>query len=171
MFKKTLPALLNALCLLSFLLGCPASLTGVKPPLEEEGEVYLYIQPFPQEADRLRFTLEGVFAVTGDGREIPLTLSLAELKASDLRRQRLLAYGRLEPGPYIGVSFKVKKATLKVEEGDASLLLPEESVRTDFPFTINRKRAQVISLTFKYEGSVIGGFSFSPSFSGALPLL
>ena len=177
-FKKTLRAtrpskpqclgrsrLLKALCLLSILLGCQASLTGVKPPLEEEGEVYLYIQPFPQEADRLRFTLEGVFAVSGDGREIPFTLSLAELKAPDLRRQRLLAHGRLEPGPYIGLSFKVKKAVLKVEEGEASLLLPEGSVRIDFPFAVNRKRAQVISLTFRYEGSIIGGFSFSPSFS------
>lgn len=183
MFKKMLRAtrpskpqclgrsrLLYALCLLFFLLGCQAaSLTGLRPPLEEEGEVYLYIQPFPQEAERLRFTLEEVCAVSGDGREIPFTLSLAELKAPDLRRQRLLAHGRLPPGPYVGLSFKVKKAILKVEEGEASLLLPERPVRIDFPFTVNRKRAQVISLIFRYEGSIIGGVSFSPSFSVVTP--
>jgi YVTN family beta-propeller protein len=151
------------------LLGCQASLTGLKPPLEEEGEVYLYIQPFPQEAERLRFTLEEAFAVSGDGKEIPFKVSLAELKATDLRRQRLLAHGRLQPGLYIGLSFKVKKAILKVEEGEASLLLPERPVRIDFPFTVDRKRAQVISLTFRYEESIIGGVSFSPSFSVVTP--
>jgi YVTN family beta-propeller protein len=171
MFKKTLRALRYALCAMLFLglLGCQASLTGLKPALEDEGEVYLYIQPFPQEAERIRFTLEEVFAVSGDGKEIPFTISLAELKAVDLRRQRLLAHGRLLPGPYIGLSFKVKKAILKVEEGEASLLVPERPVRIDFPFTVNRKRAQVISLTFRYEGSIIGGFSFSPSFSAVTP--
>jgi YVTN family beta-propeller protein len=151
------------------LLGCQASLTGLKPALEEEGEVYLYIQPFPQEAERLRFTLEEVSAVSGDGKEIPFTISLAELKAPDLRRQRLLAHGRLLPGAYIGLSFKVNKAILKVEEGEASLLLPEGPVRIDFPFTVNRKRARVISLTFRYEESIIGGISFNPSFSGLTP--
>ena len=169
MFKKTLRALLCALCLLSVLFGCQASLTGLKPPLEDEGEVYLYIQPFPQEAERLRFTLKEVFAVSGDGKEIPFTVSLAELNADDLTRQRLLAHGRLPPGPYIGLSFKVKKATLKVEEGEASLLLPERPVRIDFAFTVSRKRAQVISLTFRYEESIIGGVSFSPSFSVLTP--
>jgi YVTN family beta-propeller protein len=94
---------------------------------------------------------------------------LAELKAVDLRRQRLLAHGRLPPGQYIGLSFKVDKAILKVEEGEASLLLPETPVRIDFPFTVNRKRAQVISLTFRYEESIIGGVSFNPSFSTVTP--
>jgi YVTN family beta-propeller protein len=169
MFAKTLRALLRALCLLFVLLGCQASLTGVKPPLEEEGEVYLYIQPFPQEAERLRFTLEEVFAVGGDGKEIPFTVALAELRAHDLRRQRLLAHGRLLPGPYVGLSFKVKKANLKVEEGEASLLLPESPVRIDFPFTVIRRRAQVLSLTFRYEESITGGVSFSPSFSVMTP--
>ena len=37
-------------------------------------------------------------------------------------------------------------------------------MRTDFPFTVNRKRAYVISLSFKYRESISGGFSFSPCF-------
>jgi YVTN family beta-propeller protein len=42
-------------------------------------------------------------------------------------------------------------------------------VRSDFPFTINRKRAYVISLALKYEESISKGFSFSPVFSASIP--
>lgn len=160
--------LLLALCAF-ILFGCQATLSKFLPPLEEEGEVYLYTEPFPQEAERLRFNIEGIFAVGTDGREFPLTVSLHELKPSDMRRQRLLAYGRLPPGAYVGFSFKVGKAFLKVEEGEANLLVPETPVRNDFPFSVNRKRAYVVSLTFKYAESILGGFSFNPVFSMMIP--
>ena len=160
-----------ALCAMLFfgMLGCQATLSKFLPPLEEEGEVYLYTEPFPQEAERLRFNLEAIFAVDADGREFPLTVSLHELKSSDMRRQRLLAYGRLPPGSYDGFSFKVNKALLKTEEGDADLLVPETPVRNDFPFSVSRKRAYVISLSFKYRESILGGFRFSPVFSMMIP--
>jgi YVTN family beta-propeller protein len=141
----------------------------LRPALEEEGEVYLYTEPFPQEADRLRFNIEEIFAVMIDGREFPLSVMLQELKSRDLRRQRLLASGQLVPGSYIGFSFKVNKAFLKVEEGEAALLVPQVPVRMDFPFHVNRKRASVISLTFRYSESISGGFSFSPVFSMVIP--
>ena len=86
-----------------------------------------------------------------------------------MRRQRLLAYGRLPPGSYNGFSFKVNKAFLKTEEGEANLLVPETPVRNDFPFSVNRKRAYVICLTFKYAESILSGFSFSPVFSMIIP--
>ena len=167
-FKKALCPTLCALCLL-FLLGCQATLSRLKPPLEEEGELYLYIQPFPQEAERLRFTIENIFAVGGDGREIPLELRLRELKSSEMRRQRLLAHGQLLPGSYVGLSFKIKAATLKVEDGEADLLVPDVLVRLDFPFNINRKRSYVVSLLFKYEESISDGFNFRPVFSAFIP--
>lgn len=155
--------------LLFSIFGCQATLSKFLPPLEEEGEVYLYAEPFPQEGERLRFTIESIFAVSADGREFPLTVSLHELKPSDLRRQRLLAFGRLPPGSYDGISFKVNKALLKTEEGEANLLVAEMPVRNDFPFSVNRKRAYVISVTFKYAESILGGFSFSPVFSMIIP--
>ena len=161
-------SMLFALCVFS-LVGCQATLSKFLPPLEEEGEVYLYTEPFPQEGERLRFDLEAISAVSTDGREFPLTVSLRELKPSDMRRQRLLAYGRVPPGSYDGFSFKVGKAFLKGEEGEANLLVPETSVRNDFPFSVNRKRAYVISLSLKYAESVPGGFSFSPVFSMMIP--
>lgn len=161
--------LLYALCVLFILAGCQAAISRLKPPLEEEGEIYLYIQPYPQEAERLRLTLDGVSAVSGDGREFPLEMSLREIKASDVRRQRLLASGRVPPGSYIGFSFKVKKATLKGEEGEVDLLIPETPVRNDFSFNVGRKRGYVIWLAFKYKESVQTGFSFTPAFSMSIP--
>ena len=164
--KKSLIIISFSLLILG---ACQATLSKFLPPLEEEGEVYLYAEPFPQEGERLRFNIEAIFAVSADGKEFPLTVSLHELKPSDLRRQRLLAYGRLPPGSYDGVSFKVSKALLKTEEGEANLLVPETPVRNDFPFSVNRKRAYVISVTFKYAESISGGFSFSPVFSMIIP--
>lgn len=156
---------------LSFLVlgGCQATFTHFLPPLEEEGEVYLYLEPFPQGAERLRFSIAAVFAVNSDGREFPLTTPLRELKTSDVQRQRLLASGRLPPGSYLGFSFKVNKAILKTEEGEADLLVPETPVRNDFPFIVIRRRAYVISSTFKYGESISRGFSFSPVFSMMIP--
>ena len=161
--------LILVLAFFLFLSGCQPALLKLKPALEEEGEVFLYTEPFPQEADRLRFNIEGILAVTRDGKEFPLSVSLHELKARDLKRQRLLASGQLPPGPYLGFSFKVNKAVLKVEEGEASLLVPEVPIRIDFPFNVTRKRASVISLTFRYSESISGGFSFSPVFSMVIP--
>jgi len=161
--------MLYALCALSVLSGCQAAISRLRPPLENEGEVYLYTEPYPQEAERLTFKIEAIFAVSGEGRELPLSLSLHEFNARDMKRQRLLASGQLPPGPYIGFSFKVNKAILKVEDGVADLLVPEVPVRIDFPFSVSQKRAYVISLTFKYAESIIGGFNFSPAFSMVIP--
>jgi YVTN family beta-propeller protein len=160
--------MLFALCVFLVLCGCQASLSRLRPPLEEEGEVYLYIQPYPQEAEQLRFSIEGMSAVNGDGREFPLEVSLREIRPGDLRRQRLLASGRVPPGPYTGFSIKAKKAILKGEDGEADLLVPDVPARIDFPFTVVRKRAYVVLLTFKY-GESISGVSFVPAFSAFVP--
>jgi YVTN family beta-propeller protein len=167
--RKTLCSMLYALCVFLVLCGCQATLSRLRPPLEDEGEIYLYLQPYPQEAERLRFSIGGIFAVSADGREFPFEISLREIKASDVRRQRLLASGRVPPGSYIGLSFQVKKAILKAEEGDADLLVPEVPVRTDFPFNVSRKRAYVVSLSLRYRESISGGFGFSPVFSPFIP--
>jgi YVTN family beta-propeller protein len=152
-----------------FFSGCQAALLQLKAPLEEEGEVYLYINPFPQEADRLRFKIVEIIALSGDGREFPLSVSLHEFKGPEVKRQRFLASGQLPPGPYVGFSFKVKDAILKVEEGEATLLVPETPARIDFPFNVAKKKAYVISLIFKYRESIRDGFSFSPVFSIFIP--
>lgn len=125
--------------------GCAAAPALVKPVLEEEGEVYVYLQPLPQEAGRLKFTLDHLSLVSSDGNEFPLSLSLAEVNSDSARTQRFVATGRVPPGRYRGLSYGVKKATLRGDEGEAVLLVPgagdnglhirnpEEAGRRSFP--------------------------------------
>jgi YVTN family beta-propeller protein len=160
--------LLTAFCLLS-LLACETVLQQIRPALENEGEVYLYVQPFPQEADRLRFNIEGIAAVASDGREVPFSLPMKDIRCRDIKRQRLLASGPLPPGSYTGLSFKIKSAFLKTEDGEASLLVPDTGVRIDFSFNVQRRKGYVISMAFKYNESVQRGFSFNPVFSLSIP--
>ncbi len=166
---STLCSMLYALCLLLALSGCESVMTQVRPALEEEGEVYLYLQPLPQEAERLRFRIEDISAVSGDGREISLTLSLRELRGTETRRQRLLASGPLPPGAYRGFSLKVRDAVTKTEEGEANLLVPEGSSRIEFPFSLARRTGHVLSLEFKYHDSIQGKINFVPTFAPFSP--
>jgi YVTN family beta-propeller protein len=142
----------------------------LKPPLKEQGEVFLYIEPFPQEAERLRFFLDGISALKDDGSEVPLTLSFGEFRPDELKRQRLGASGIVPQGSYSGLSFTVKKALLKGEEGEGELVIPKEPWKINFPFTVQTEKAVVISMTFRYHESVRGGVSFTPSFSLTIPV-
>jgi len=161
-------SLVFTLCVF-ILFGCQAIVSYLKPPLEEEGEVFLYLEPFPQEAEKLRFKIEAIYALSIDGNEIPLSTSLNELDLRSLKRQRLLASGRILPNSYIGFLFKVGKAILKLEDGEKELILPEKPTRIEFPFRILRKKAYVFSLDFRYRESIKEDFNFSPYFSIFIP--
>ncbi len=152
-----------------FFSGCAGVSSVVKPPLEEEGEAYVYIEPFPQEAERLRFQLEELSAVRGDGTTVPLSLSLREFKRGDMNRQRLVASGRLSPGHYAGLSFKIRDASLRTEEGESALLVTGEPLRINFPFDIVKKKAVILDLSLKYAESVKDRSGFTPSFSVVIP--
>jgi YVTN family beta-propeller protein len=143
----------------------------LQPYIEDAGDVVLYLQPFPQEADRIRFTIEGIAARGSDGREFPFNLRISELKGRELTRQRLLGAAQLPPGSYSGFSLKVKEAYLRGEEGDAALMAPDIPVRIDFFFTVIKRKGLQISLTFKPAESLAGGFSFRPQFSLHVPPL
>jgi YVTN family beta-propeller protein len=152
-----------------FLGGCQTIPFQVKAPLESEGEVYLYVQTFPQDAERLRFSLEGIFAIGVGGAVYPFSISLRDFNNKGIDRQRLVATAVLPPGAYSGLSFKVKDAALRTEEGDANLLVPEQAVSVNFPFKVEKKKAMAISMQFSYAESIQGGFSFSPSFTMFIP--
>ncbi len=152
--------------------GCQATSVLLKssPAERSEGaEIYLYTQPFQQEADRLTFGIEGIFALQDNGTASPLSLSLSKFNGRDIKRQRLVATGSIPPGRYTGLSFKVRDASLEGEEGAASLLVPEGPVKIDFPFSVSSGRPSVISMAFNYKQSVKTGFRFSPSFSIFMP--
>lgn len=161
---------LAALSVASMLLfACQAKPSLVKPRLEEEGQVFVYLQSLPQEADRLSFRLEEMSAVRGDGSAVPVTLHVKEIIGKDEKRDRLLASGNLPPGQYQGFRFRIGAAALEGEEGIAALPLAEETPITPVPFTIARRKAQVISLKFRYRESVPGGIRFSPYFDAGVP--
>jgi YVTN family beta-propeller protein len=157
------------LLLIFFLSGCQAPRLQVRPVLVEEGEIYLYAEPFPQEAERLRFRIDGISAIHRDGNQFPLSVALDELRGSQMRWQRLLASGPLPPGQYIGLSFTVKEAALNREDGETRLFIPEEPVRIDHEFTVVRKKALLLALDLKYSESLTEGTRFTPSFSVFIP--
>jgi YVTN family beta-propeller protein len=167
LFKATRLVALFVASLLLF--ACQAMPSLVKPRLEEEGQVFVYLQSLSQEADRLTFLLDGMSAVRGDGTTVPLSLHIAEIRGKELKKDRLLASGELPPGPYLGFSFRVARATLKGEEGEIALPMADEKSETSFPFSIARKKALVVSLKFRYRESLPGGIRFAPYFDAEVP--
>ncbi len=161
--------LVIALCLFLFTTGCEVIKAQVKPVLENDGEVFVYLQPFPQEADRLTFEIESISAVRIDGKEFPLTPSFTTFKGSSLKRQRYFASGQVPPGQYTGLSIKAKSAKLMSDEGEAALLVPPEPQKNELPFEVVRKRAILLSLAYQHAKAVHENFSFSPIFTISVP--
>ena len=164
--KKALLGLL--LCCLT-VIGCHSGGLRLRLPLEDEGEIYLYLQPLPQEAERLTFRLGAVSAIGSDGTEFPCSVLLNELRAREKRRQRLLATCVLPAGDYTGFSSRAASASLQGEAGGAALLVADLPARVDFKFSVTRRQASVISLALRYGDAVEGGFRFSPAFSAFRP--
>lgn len=147
------------------LVGCQASLSQPRSRLDDEGVVYLYLQPLAQEAARLRVGITGVSALHRDGREFPLSVSLRQLDAREAGRQRLLAAGPLPAGEYSGLVLRAASAGLRGEEGESALLMPEAPTRIDFTFVVRRREGRVIALSLRYGESVDASFRFAPAFS------
>jgi hypothetical protein len=166
MTKRSLSVLLVVM-----LAGCQMATRTVKPaPLEQEGELWVYLQPLPAQAERLEFTIESMTARGADGSEIPLTLLFAEVTGTNASRQRLVARGRLPRGEYAGISLRVKKAALGGEGGTRSDLLPPvDPVKVAVPFSIPRAGAKVVTLDLDFSRSLEKGFGFKPALSGAVP--
>jgi len=159
----------SLLLILLFIGGCfPQEYTYNydKVPLDNEGEVLIYLQPLPQEASKFRFMIGDIFALRDDGVKIPLFLSFSEINGAELLgRQKLSARGILPPGAYTGLSIKIDSALLQSEEGDIALLVPEEPVTAAKLFQVNRRQALTLFLSLNASGLVTGGISFTPDFS------
>jgi YVTN family beta-propeller protein len=164
--KKYLLILLFGSVLIS---GCQTFSLQMRAPLVDEGVVYLYSKPFPQEAGKLSFALESIQAIGENGKNHELTISLPIFSAKEAGRQRLVASGPLPPGAYSGFSFKFKAARLRSEEGDVALSVPETSIRLSYPFRVQRKKGLVLSMALQYGESLQNGVIFNPTFSFILP--
>lgn len=139
-----------------------------KAPLMDmdKGEVFIYFQPMPPGMSGLCFSIEQISAVQDNGVEIPLTLSVNELRVTEISgAQKLLASGITRPGSYTGISISVKKASIRGEEGDVALLVAEKPVLIRNPFQVTEKKAFTLFLSLNPSKSITEGFSFTPDFS------
>jgi YVTN family beta-propeller protein len=158
-----------ALIFLLALCGCQALQLHTQAVREDEGEVFFYFQPFSREAERLRFSLSAFAAIRDDGTEVPVPLSLSEFSSADMTRQRLIAAARLPAGKYSGFLVSVKSAALTTEGGAVALLVPETPQMIAFPFSVEKRKAMVITLTLRYAQSLKGEVNFSPAFLVKIP--
>jgi len=149
--------------------GCAQARGPLTTPVQEEaGAVFIYLSPFPREAARLAFRLQDVSAVQEDGAAVPLPLLLHDAVGAEPNRERRLAGGDLPPGRYSALAIRVTAASFRGEEGPAALLPPPEPVTVPVLFTVEKRRAVVLSLRLDYRGSIDAGFRFAPVFSAAI---
>ncbi len=146
--------------------GLKAQSSRVLQPLESEGEVYLYLQPLPAEAERLAFTIESIAIAGASGIPASLELMLPAISGSTAPRQRLLAWGRLPPGAYSRLLVQVKRATVATEGKATDLLVSKEPTPLALQLAVVRGRATVLLLSLQYAPS-LAGVEFTPAFGVA----
>lgn len=139
------------------------------PPLDDEGELHVYLEPFERGSPHIEFILGAVSAVGTDGSVVQLAVGSRAVEASQHATHRLLAVGRVPPGSYAGLVLVTGSATLYRDGEPAALLVPPEGTRLDAPFTVSRARATLLSLSFDPVRSVDRGFAFAPAVSVAIP--
>ena len=140
--------------------------SGLKMPLRDEGEIIIYLQPLPQESNRLRFSIGGISAIRDDGPEIALAPALSEIRGADFTgRQKLLASGSLPPGSYTGLAIQIQKAWVQTEEGEMALSVPEEPFKVDQAFDVTRGKASTLFLALNPSRMISAETRFTPVFS------
>jgi YVTN family beta-propeller protein len=162
-------SLAGATLIVPLLVACQTVTSATRPPLETEGELYVYLQKALDDPGRLSFAAESVSVLRTDGSRLPLTDVAAEEVQEGATGQILLARGRLEPGGYAGLSVKIKRATLARADGKADLAVPAEAVRVEGSFAIARQAATVLWLTLDRAASTASPATFAPEFRASLP--
>jgi YVTN family beta-propeller protein len=145
------------------------------PPLETEGELYVYAEPLRDGASAVAVELASA-GVLRDGLVIPLELVLHRLAPDGAVSSTLFATARLLPGRYDGFALHVKRATRQGSQGEGDLLLPEQPLHVDAPFTVQARRATVLRLAVRPPGSdgaveLATSFAIEPPAKTVLPLL
>lgn len=157
-----------AVATLSLLVACQTTSRQARlPPLEDEGEVLVYLQPFDSGVERVRFAIESVAIAAGSASPTPLQVVLQEPAAGGNRGQRLLARGRVAPGSYSSLQVKFGRAS--VVKGQADLLVPPEAVPVALAFSVGRGRATVIQLGIGTAEMAEKDFGFLPRLRAEVP--
>lgn len=134
------------------------------PALGDRGEFLLYVQPFPQQAARLSFTIASVAVVGTDGRETPLEVVRAvHAGGPDGRDQELAAAGRVDAGTFTRLRIGLSAASLRTRDGKADLVVPEEPVDLGGgPFALEPGGALVLHLALR-AGAADGAVALGAS--------
>lgn len=148
------------------LLCCSCAQTTASRSIATEATTFqLFLQPLPQEAYRLSFTIGKMTARRADGTDIPLKVQHSIFSVDDARvGQKRLLSSSLPAGRYLGLSIQIVDASQKTEDGTAALLTPVDSVMVDYPFVIEEKQSQTLLLKLLSERLVTDGAFFTPKF-------
>jgi YVTN family beta-propeller protein len=151
------------------LAGCHVRQAVVRSArLDNEGEIFLYLQPLPSDAARLSFDIQSIAARSSDGAELPLEVLSPEVSGAGPSRQRLLAFGRLPRGSYAGFSIRVRRATLRAGNTVSDLVVPAEATFLGNQFMVGARDAVVLWATLRYP-TPERDFEFTPSFAFTVP--
>lgn len=150
-------------------IGCSVTQVAEAPAPITGGQLVVYLQPLPQSAQYLRFTLDGITAIGQDDNLVPFDLAFTDLNGKLLiGRQKRLATGSLPPGSYSGVEIDIRSAFIMGEEGEAALLVTKSPVTITRPFEVIRGEATALFLSLASNGKTAGGVFFEPEFSLAV---
>ncbi len=164
------PRLFFLLLLILSYASCYPPPTSERVYQGDRGYLVIYLQPMPQEAEKLRFTLDSISLLHSDGSSIPLPLLLDELSGVDrIHRQTRLAEGYLPEDSYAGVTIETNKAFLKGQEGESALLVNDPLTRLEYAFRLKQQASSVLFLSFRPSGAKTGGLSFTPVFALSEP--
>jgi len=157
-------SLILFLFVLLFLCSCAAPVT--KQVVTPVNPFTLFLQPLPQEAHRLSFSIAEIVALNSDGQEFSLSSGALILAADNLiGQQKRLLTTTLPPGRYSGLRLMLTNASLQGEAGVIDLLPPAEPIHVKHPFTVHNKQAQTLFLSLSADRLVTDGAFFTPQFS------
>ena len=153
-------------CLL-FAASSRASGHGSAPqPPAGDGEVYVYLQPLPSDAERIGFSIETAVSAQRSGRRtFP-----SSCRSGPSRGPRSGDSGCSPSGVSLLEGMprcrsRCARRSSASSSGEAALLVPDTAVRADVAFVVPRGRALVLWLDFRPEASLAGASVFSPVFS------
>lgn len=163
--KRTAGALL--LCLIGS--GCsPVRPPATGPALENGGTVVVYLLTGPRDAARPALRLDDISAMREDGTVLPLSLRLNDPYVAGPSSERRLARQTLPPGHYTGLA--VRLSTLARPDGQkANPPQQPEPIRVAVPFTIEKRRAVVLSLRLEARNPSDSGSAVTPAISCVVP--
>ncbi|MCM2265371.1 MAG: YncE family protein [Desulfuromonadales bacterium] len=164
--RTTVAKLLAVLWLTLLTAACTAAVRSSTPPPAAAGLFTLFLQPLPQEAHRLTFTVSELAALQLDGGEVPLPLQQSRFEGGRLLgAQTQLANLTLPPGRYRGVAVRIASASVQGEEGPVDLLPPEGRLMIEAPFDIREDQAETLFLSLGADRLITAGALFTPRFA------